>query len=309
MAPAYSTPSSIDNIIIRENYIELGEIDTGKVVRCRMEKLIRYMVRKFQGIENGWVCALLATVCLNLHPRYPKFVLLPQEYCWMVKWKSCALYILSPRRILMLAKGLESRFNDLLKKYTFSPFVEVKKGDVVCDVGAYIGEFSLAIADKADKILAIEPDPIASACLRKNVSHLKNIKVYEKLLWKRNTTIEVKLAYDTADSSVLDVDSGICKGKVKMQARRLDDLLSDLNVDKIDFLKIDAEGAEPEVLEGAEGVLDKIAKIAVDCTAERFGKPTSSEVQEILASFGFQTLISDEHIVYAWKNQGTRPWR
>ena len=220
----------------------------------------------------------------------------------MVKWKSRALYVPSTVRVTMLAKGLEHRFKDLLKKYSFNPFVEVKKGDVVCDVGAYIGEFSLAILDKADKILAIEPDPIASICLRKNVGHFMKIKVYQKLLWKSNTTLEFKLAYATADSSILDINSAICKKKIKMQARRLDDLLSDLNVDKIDFLKIDVEGAEPEVLLGAEGAMYKIRKIAVDCTAERYGKPTSSEVQMILTSFGFQTFISPEYMVYAWKD-------
>jgi len=245
--------------------------------------------------------AILATLYFNAQVKYCKFVLIPYGKCWMIKWKNCALYIPSPMRISAFPNGLESRLNDLHKKYTFRPFVEVEKGDVVCDVGAYIGEFSLAIADKADKILAIEPDPISSICLCRNVARFSNIQVCQKLLWKSNTNLQFKIAYSTADSSILNVDSGVYKQKIIMEAQRLDHLLSNLNIDRIDFLKIDAEGAEPEVLLGAAKVLGQIPKIAVDCTRERFGQPTTSEVQAILDSFGFQTCIPDQYMVYAWQ--------
>jgi len=70
----------------------------------------------------------------------------------MVKWENRVFYMPSPSCMWILKNGLKERFDKLREKYSFKPFVQVRRGDVVCDVGAYIGEFSLAIADKAKKI-------------------------------------------------------------------------------------------------------------------------------------------------------------
>lgn len=86
----------------------------------------------------------------------------------------------------------------------------------------------------------------------------------------------------------------------KVKAVRLDNLIHNLGLNRIDFLKIDAEGAEPEVLEGAKDFLNNIRKIAVDCTPERFGKTTSSKVNDILSSQGFQTRVRNDK-VYGWR--------
>lgn len=71
----------------------------------------------------------------------------------------------------------------------------------------------------------------------------------------------------------------------------------ELGVEKIDFLKIDAEGAEPEVLEGTP--LCRVKKVAVDCSPERFGKTTVFEVLKILLSAGFKCQVRG-YMVYAY---------
>lgn len=204
--------------------------------------MLFYIKQKFHEILPDSLFALLITPYLNLQREQSKFILIRYKKYWKIKWKKSELYVPSPKRIMLYSEGLEARFNRLIKKYSYHPYVEVKKGDVVCDVGAYIGEFSLAISNKADKIYAFEPDPIASTCLQRNVNKLEKINIYQNILWKCNTNLEFTLAYETADSSIFKPVSGREKSKIKMVANRLDDLLTSLNVNKVDFLKIDAEG-------------------------------------------------------------------
>ena len=64
-------------------------------------------------------------------------------------------------------------------------------------------------------------------------------------------------------------------------------LIESLNIPRVDFLKIEAEGYEPEILEGATEVLHCVRKIAVDASPERRGKSTLSECRAILERAGF----------------------
>jgi len=59
-------------------------------------------------------------------------------------------------------------------------------------------------------------------------------------------------------------------------------------LEKIDFLKVEAEGFEPEILAGAGKRLKEVSKIAIDCGPERFGKPTFAECETILKDSGFR---------------------
>lgn len=57
----------------------------------------------------------------------------------------------------------------------------------------------------------------------------------------------------------------------------------------IDFLKVEAEGFEPEILAGAGKRLKDVSKIAIDCGPERFGKTTYVECEAILEDSHFRT--------------------
>lgn len=78
--------------------------------------------------------------------------------------------------------------------------------------------------------------------------------------------------------------------------------MSDLGIEEIDFLKMDAraEGAEPEALRGIRDVR-RIRKATIDCTAERFGETTVSEVKNIFESAEFKVHVGPNDIVYAWR--------
>jgi FkbM family methyltransferase len=257
----------------------------GKILRNSPERLYAVLVSLYQ-----W-CS----------PSRTKFFLIPRgKNCWEIKGKNFEWFIPSPRVAYLYAHGLETRLGEVERKYSHPP-VEVERGDIVCDVGAYVGDFSVAVARKADRVFAFEPDPFSANCLRKNTAGIEKIHIVQKALWERNTELKFNLRSDFADSSILNVDIGQPIEIIRIQALRLDGWAFETKLEKIDFLKIDAEGAEPEVLKGAETFLNKIDKIAVDCSPERYGKPTFSQVCRFLERKGFKTSISEKYVVYAWK--------
>lgn len=212
-------------------------------------------------------------------------------------------YVLSyPLRIPFVAPSKHySIFDAKMKKYEYNPYVCVEEDDVVVDVGAHTGRFTLPAASKGKLVVSAEPDPVNCEILRWNVGHLRNVIIGEKLIWKRNEEKYMKLGADLTDSSSINVDKTSLGRKLKVNGITLDKLASDLGINKIDFLKVDAEGAEPEVLKGGKEILKKTGKVSIDAGPERFGESTSELCRKILRSKGFRTYVTEDEMVYAWR--------
>jgi FkbM family methyltransferase len=174
----------------------------------------------------------------------------------------------------MYPSGLGHILDEMLRKYQDGP-VEIDRGDIVFEVGANVGEFALAALRKGAKVYAAEPDPNAFACLRENVPEA-NIR--EVAINDRGGSVVLNIATAGADSSVINPS----REKITVPAVTIASWLEQSGEDHIDFLKVEAEGFEPEVLQGARPVFDRIGKIAIDAGFERLGKETLGECRRIL---------------------------
>ena len=134
---------------------------------------------------------------------------------------------------------------------------QLKPGMVVFDVGANLGYFSMIAGElvgEGGRIICVEPDPRVVEVLRKNVgvNGLKNATVVQAAAY--NSSGEVSLGCAPATSW-----SGIYyerpTRRVPVRALTLDSLLKQLGLDRVDFVKIDVEGAESVVLEGMPEIL------------------------------------------------------
>lgn len=247
------------------------------------------------------------TLFRHIHPSRKKINVLPYGDIWVIKERDEQFFVPpSSISINRFSDGINSRLEGVFEKYSFEPYVKVEKGDIVCDVGAFIGEFSISVAKEAGQIIAFEPDPIARSCLLRNTNSIKNILVSKEALWNCKKKLDFKISTPHADSSVLDVDSKVINNRVEVQGRRLDKKIQELGYSNIDFLKVEAEGAEYEVLKGADSILKSTRKIAVDCGPERYGESPQDKIQELLESYGFNTvdkIASKCHpvdMVYGW---------
>ena len=80
--------------------------------------------------------------------------------------------------------------------------------------------------------------------------------------------------------------------------------LKKLRIPKINFLKVDVEGAEIDLLKGAEKILRQSdAKISIASYHILNGKMTCFDIERILRSYGYRTKIGNrKHLTaYGWK--------
>jgi FkbM family methyltransferase len=191
-------------------------------------------------------------------------------------------------------------FHESVYEQAWSP----REGDIVVDVGAYVGTFTVKAAQLVGDrglIIAIEPDPRNAAFLAHNVGTYKlhNVKIIRKAVLDKTAKAQLYLSRASACHSL----SYHHKNHIEVEADTLDDIVSQLGVDHVDFLKIDAEGTELEVLRGAEWILNgRDVKLAIAAYHDLpNSQPELSGIVSYLISRGFRTQVYKNQYVYAAK--------
>lgn len=143
-----------------------------------------------------------------------------------------------------------AKSNFVKKNYT-KDFVPITKDSIVVDVGAHIGSFSIMVARSAYKVLAFEPEPNNYQMLKKNVelNHLKNVSIFEMAVsgMSGNQDIYTYQGGSSADYSLYK--TGMMNIKMgRIPAISIEDIIKRGDLPRIDFLKLDCEGAEHDIL-------------------------------------------------------------
>lgn len=196
------------------------------------------------------------------------------------------VHVPSPLRWKLYRQGWAARLDRLEREYGVGRHVALRPGAAILDVGANAGEFAFVAGRYGARIFCIEPDPKVFACLAANIAGLEGASAHELVIWKESGEIDFGLAPDRADSSVFAEGAA----RVKRRAVTLADFAREQGLARAYLLKCDAEGAEPEVLEGAGDFLAAIRFVALDTGPERNGQPTDRACAEILARAGFRTV-------------------
>jgi len=216
---------------------------------------------------------------------------------YKVSYKKKEVWIADGYRVSRLLRGFSHAGERSLGRYRLE---ELLKGEKICtaiDVGANIGEFSIGLINRGvSEIFCFEPDPVSFACLKNNFSGDKSIKFSNFAASNVNKITDFYLSSKRADSSLVKPD--FFEKVIKVISVKLDTFLP-ANINSIDLLKIEAEGAEPEVILGSLSILDKIKFIVVDSSPERYGEKTDKEVRKILEDFDYEVKVFDDGIVHA----------
>lgn len=134
----------------------------------------------------------------------------------------------------------------------------VHPGDVVLDGGANVGVFTReALADGARLVVAIEPEPQNVECLRRNFADeigKGRVIVVPKGVWDRDDVLPFRV---DADNSARDsfVGGGPALQEIKIPLVTIDEIMTELKLDRADFIKLDIEGAEKNALRGAKNTI------------------------------------------------------
>lgn len=130
---------------------------------------------------------------------------------------------------------------------------------VILDIGANIGLFSLVLASKSKniKVHAFEPIQLNADLISvsKQINHLHNLTINQTCVGATDGIVEFSVSTDSAYSSMIDSGRKQEAERINCPICMLDTYVQEANIQKIDFIKIDVEGAEKLVLTGAHTLL------------------------------------------------------
>jgi len=145
----------------------------------------------------------------------------------------------------------------------------VKKGDIVLDVGANIGYYTLILAklvDEQGKVFAFEPEPNNFHVLKKNVraNGYNNVKLERVVVSNKKSKTKLYVSKENVGEHRIYKSSTVSNDYINVEMIRLDDYFVNHNLmDKISFVKMDVEGSELGVLEGMKEILARNKKIKI----------------------------------------------
>jgi len=195
--------------------------------------------------------------------------------------------------------GLDRRAKALAAAYQLE-HVPLTAGDVVLDCGANVGDFRLCFDRETADIHyhAFEPSPVEFGCLQRN---LEGYGIAHNVgLWATDDELTFFVSSQGADSSL--VEPAKFDEKITVKAERIWHHLAN----PVKLLKLEAEGAEPEILEGAGDRLANISYIAADLGFERGvrAESTFAPVANHLFAHGFELVaVSRARLCALFKNK------
>lgn len=175
-----------------------------------------------------------------------------------------------------------------------------KSSAVIFDIGSYTGLYSLAAAtqNRKAKVYAFEALDVVYSRLLANiqVNNLGNMKAYHLAVSNEEGSAEFNVyAGDTVlstGSTLVDEIKNRERFQTKhVRAARLDDLVNELSVPRLDLMKIDTEGAEHLVIQGGQ---DALKKHTPDIICEVLGGARADQINSVLSEIGYHFFRIDE---------------
>lgn len=158
-------------------------------------------------------------------------------------------------------------------------YMKLPRGGVFIDVGAHIGKYTIPMAKIVGKeglVIAIEPHPENYLFLIKNIrlSKLRNIIPLNLAAWKEDCELKLFIGESSETHSIKRNVTGHTMNKyINIKAKKLDTIVRDLNLKRVDLVKIDVEGAEVEVLEGMTEILKTYSpKLVIEVFDRNYSK-------------------------------------
>lgn len=167
----------------------------------------------------------------------------------------------------------------------------VKKGDVTIDIGANVGKISLLLSKQVGdngKVFSFEPEQTNYNTIQKNIeiNNIKNIQVIQKAVTDKTEQTFIEISHASTGHQIISKPNEKTK---QIESISLDDYFIN---QKIDFVKIDAEGSESKILKGMINLINSNPeiKIAIEYNTNILKQTNKDPIEYVLdlKAFGFQ---------------------
>jgi FkbM family methyltransferase len=178
-------------------------------------------------------------------------------------------------------------------------FANLTKGNVVLDIGAYAAITSIMFAQlvgKTGAVFAFEADDNNIVCARENMRlaaqwlDVHNITLVESAVWSHCDGLEFS-AEGTMGSSAVSIVRPERGPVMKVPSTTIADFCASRRLEKLDFVKIDIEGAEIEVLTASREILSRLKPRLIVEPHHVEGALSLDRCREILVANGYQVHL------------------
>ena len=147
---------------------------------------------------------------------------------------------------------IEAQRLDVSDREVFALKPHIPEGSIVLDIGACLGSHTASyskLVGRTGFVHSFEPHDIAYKCLEYNMKGYSNVATYNLALGsKEGNGSTVRHSNLGASRNIIDVDGTVSIWTLDKVCRYFD---------RVDFIKLDVEGSEPEVLDGAKETLNR----------------------------------------------------
>jgi FkbM family methyltransferase len=251
--------------------------------------MFRLLKKAYEAYNEGGFVLFFQRVVNYLHPRLRDPILFIPSFP-MITIQSCKQKISTYNNKYVMDEG----------GFNITPTAT----DTVIEAGVHRGRDTATFAKLAKQVIAFEPSPRNYKKAKDNLNSFDNVTLINEGLWNEPDHLEIKYGEGRGDDGFLEPDNG--EGPEPMSenipVNTVENYVEELDIDRVDFLKIEAEGAEPEIIKGIGDL--KIRSIAVNCGEERDGEPTGEEVIQLLQPLGYELVgMKRGHILFFTLNE------
>jgi len=185
----------------------------------------------------------------------------------------------------------------IFEEREYADYFPFYKKITVVDIGAHYGYFSIFAAKNTtpdSTIFSIEPSQLNFNILKQNISDCKinNVKPFQIGIGGENGTLDLFTGRSVNHSLIENYALlGNEKNIQKVEVKTLEQFIIENNIEKIDFLKMDCEGAEYAILFNTpDYIFDKITTISMEFHDMKNADFTGEEIVKKLVGNGFEIV-------------------
>lgn len=277
------------------------ELNIKKLIQC-----ITIFLHTSTSPKKDWFF-LLNSIILTLI-KHPNVIFSRNSYeaqnHFLTDYLSHEIIVNSPDGISFVARPkfedlVRFLFSGILAKWEPISEIKPKEDQIIIDVGANVGYYTIALAQKVGKngkVIAIEPDPETFNILKKNceLNNLANVELHNVAISDQEGSL--KFFKSEAHSGKSSLVPNSSSQTITVNSITLDNLLGK-NFSQIHWLKIDVEGFEFFVLKGSASILPKTQNILIEVHEEIMRKQNQKpeELIKILTDSGFKVTTFNEY--------------